>query len=660
MLLNDFYMNKKFLWILWALFLFLFLWNFVYQKFSSSNTSQSAVENGKKDFVIQVKKVWNFSTGWYLLKNGKVTSTEEIKLASQATGRVSKINVKEGDKVQAGQVLVSLSDNIASYTTNLERARNNLQRTQLNYDSTKLQLDEQITQQQIALEKLNNNLQTLKKNSEIQISQIKDDVNNSNYNNLDSASSLQLQKLDASIAKAELDYQNGLNANQQTIDSFKTTLKNSYNGLDNFTQDIVDFWDKMFAITGKYDDDLSKKYESYLGGKNKTQRDATKQALITLINFRKNTLTTLDVNNVSEDALNADLSIITQGYDLSKKYLDSFKDTLALSISSIWILSEGDIAWYNASLTAYETLLQTQNTAFITFNNSATTFLKTYKNGEASGQKQIDLLKQDRDILLKSLTTTSSKTDNALTTTETSTSDSIRTLELQIKSSQSSLDNSKASRDVTLLTLQNAIRDSQISYDAATKEFAKLTITSPIDGVIWDVLIDKWQDVSAWTPLLTVLWDKKSEIEVALKTEELNYISVGDKVTFTLNGKDVVGTIYSITNVTDNDFNYKANVIFDTQFDTIGWIVTVKVPVKSQYPLVPLSSVKIIGTNQWILSFLNDGKVLQKEVILGKIYDSNVEIVSYADKKPILPNEQIILTDVSNYDENNFNLKVEQ
>jgi len=47
------------------------------------------------------------------------------------------------------------------------------------------------------------------------------------------------------------------------------------------------------------------------------------------------------------------------------------------------------------------------------------------------------------------------------------------------------------SYSITLQGLSNAIREAQISYASAAKEYGKLTITSPINGTISEKLIDK-------------------------------------------------------------------------------------------------------------------------------------------------------------------------
>jgi hypothetical protein len=120
----------------------------------------------------------------------------------------------------------------------------------------------------------------------------------------------------------------------------------------------------------------------------------------------------------------------------------------------------------------------------------------------------------------------------------------------------------------------------------------------------------------------------------------------------------MTGSIYSITKVTDNSFNYKANVIFDTQLDTIGWVVNVKIPIKSSFLLLPLASVKIIGNNKWIISLYKDSKIQKQEIIFWKIYWNLVEYKKNIDGTALLKNDMIILNNVENFDEAKFNLKI--
>jgi len=108
-----------------------------------------------------------------------------------------------------------------------------------------LSLDKQVFDSEIAFEKLQTNYNNLKKTTELDISQAEENLENAKYQNMDSASALQLQKMDNAIAKLELDYDNSLVANKETIETFKITLRKEYNSLSIFLSDVVDFGDKL-------------------------------------------------------------------------------------------------------------------------------------------------------------------------------------------------------------------------------------------------------------------------------------------------------------------------------------------------------------------------------------------------------------------------------
>lgn len=195
----------------------------------------------KKDFFIQVASLKDLGYTSQFEKSGKLESKDEIKLSSQANGRVDKILVKNGDSVNAGQILVTLKDTVGNYKENVEKSNNTLEKMRINYDSTKISLDKQIFDAQINLEKLQKNLETLKTGSSIDISQAQENLANTSYTSMDSKSALELQKLNDAITKAENDYANTLSSNKETIAGFKNTTKKEYVNITNLADDIGNF-----------------------------------------------------------------------------------------------------------------------------------------------------------------------------------------------------------------------------------------------------------------------------------------------------------------------------------------------------------------------------------------------------------------------------------
>ena len=122
-------------------------------------------------------------------------------------------------------------------------------------------------------------------------------------------------------------------------------------------------------------------------------------------------------------------------------------------------LSASEIATKESTIDGYQTSLNTYNASFIVLKNSISSFLDTYLNTEASLVKQIELLESDKKIFTK-------------------------LLDIQVELQENTLAEAIINRDLTLQSMNAAIVDAEIAYRQTVKEYSKLTITSPISGVV--------------------------------------------------------------------------------------------------------------------------------------------------------------------------------
>lgn len=637
--------------------LVLILWILTFS-ISSCKKEEVVNVNTKKDFIINVKpfnSLWNDS---FLEKSWKIEWKDDITLSSQATWRVWKVFVKEWDKVIAWQTLMSLNDTVANYGINIQKSSNLIEKMQINYDSTKVSLDKQIFDLEISLEKIKNSYELAKINSNIDISQAEDNLSNTDYSWMDTKSSLELQKMDNSISKMELDYNNTLLNNEEAVSNLKNNIKKEYLTQKMYIDDIINFWDKIFDVSWLYKWD-AEDIEKFFWAKDTSLKIETENTLLSLINIRENTLKNMNFDDLNEEKILNYLSVIDSNYLIIDKFLSWLEKTINNSIVSVWQLSQSQIDLYVSTTNAYQTQFTVNNSTFIWFKNSATTFLKTYKNNEISLVKQIELLKKDRDIFVKNYDLGSTQSQNTLTKVISSSEDALKSLELQVKQTEESLRSAKQSRDLTLKWLENSLSDAYISNDLALKDYEKLTIKATIDWVIWDILVDVWQDILNWTPIVSITSDKASEVELYFKDLELSTISSWVNVYTTIANKTLTGSIYSISSVSDDSLNYKVLAIFNEKIQNLWGVIDVKIPVKSSSILIPIKNITLVWTNKWIVNIYDSWKIVKKEVLLWKMYKDNIEFISFLDWTKLDNNMLIIMNDVSNFDENKFNLKVE-
>ena len=290
-------------------------------------------------------------------------------------------------------------------------------------------------------------------------------------------------------------------------------------------------------------------------------------------------------------------------------------------------LSASEIATKESTIDGYQTSLNTYNASFIVLKNSISSFLDTYLNTEASLVKQIELLESDKKIFTK-------------------------WLDIQVELQENTLAEAIINRDLTLQSMNAAIVDDEIAYRQTVKEYSKLTITSPISGVVWEIFIDLWQEVSNGTPLFSISNNILNEATISFNKKELSFISEWDLVSLDFEWDVFTGSIYSISKSADLNLKYVSRVSFREDLDLIGNIISISVTIIAEYPLIPLNNVKI--DSAWVgnVNVLVGDKIIQKSITLGTIYGKSIEVVSWLDSDDL-----VILNYVDNFDPEKFIIK---
>ena len=569
---------------------------------TSCSDKEEIVEIEKKDFFIEIKNFNDFWSEVLITKVWKLNSSQNVEIKSNAVWRVKYINVKEWDSVYKWQILANIEDNIWSYTINLEKAKNSLEKARLNYDIQESQLNKVISD-------LNINL--------------KDTM----VDEIWSSSSLQLQKLEESIEKMTIDLDKLKASNIQTLKWFKISLEKEYDRFELYNDDVIDFADNLLWVT-LFNRNENDNFENFLWAKDTAQKSQSETLLREIIKYKDLNTNNFDFNNLKTDDFSNILSELKSWYNKIDNLLSSIEITLDNSIPSSWSLTFTEISTYKTSVNTYQSTSTVNNWYYISLKNSINSFLDTYKNSEASLAKQLSLLHSDKKIYINSLDVKLELDENALT-------------------------EKKLNKDLTLKNLDRLIVDAEIAYREALKEYQKLTIKSPISWIIWNINITKWEEIWVWINLFSISNKKDKEIEVSFNYEELKNIIKWSSAYIDYNNTTITWSIYSISNIADENLNYKARISFDNNINVIWDVVSVSIPMKSNYKLLPLDILKIRDLNIWTINIYKDWKIEHIDIKLWKIYWKKIETYDV-----LWDDFQIITSYVDNYTPDKFELKI--
>ncbi|MDD2907241.1 MAG: biotin/lipoyl-binding protein [Candidatus Gracilibacteria bacterium] len=605
-------------------------------------------EDVKKDFYIDVKKVSELDNIAYINKTGKLDSTQNISLSSNANGRVKSILVKSGDNVSEGQALAILDDSVANYNLTFESAENNLAASKNNLEVVKNGLETVKNN----LEKAKLNYESTKNKLDKAVSDIQRNLGNLQLTDNTTSTSIELDKLDNTISKLNGDYANLQSSNNETLSGFTRSLDKELVVLKNYVSDIIYFSDDILGVT-EANKNKNNSYEIYLGAKDLGQKIESEQLLSELINYKKNTLDNFQIGELStNDDYKNKIDVINSSYSKIIKFLNSFDSTIANTVSSFGTLSDTQIAGYKATIGGYKTTYNAYNSGFIALSNSIYSFLETYKNNQSSLLKQIENLGKDKEIYLKSLDLNKDSSQASLDEAISNRDITLKNLDLVINDANSAIRDA----EIRITDAQIRVRDAEISYKKALNEVEKLTIKSPITGIVGDILIDKGQEINNGTPAFNLLSEGQKEVTISFNKDELDFVSENMNAYYSDGVNTFTGKIYSISKNADSTLKYLAKVTMPSDASSIGNILNLNIPIELSHKLMPVNAVKINSSGLGTINYFSTGSTIeQKDIEVGTIYGDKIEILGNLED-----NLNIILNYVDNYDSEKFTLKIKE
>lgn len=209
-----------------------------------------------------------------------------------------------------------------------------------------------------------------------------------------------------------------------------------------------------------------------------------------------------------------------------------------------------------------------------------------------------------------------------------------------VEQAQAALDAAQKSYDTGVGNREQAkaaIEQSQVAYDNAVSARDKLTLVSPVDGVITTKTFDVNEMASQSQPAFVISSMNTLQIDISVTQADISKFTADQTVNVTIGDETVEGTVRYVPTVTDSknslyivevlvdnangDFN--AGMAAEVEVSTEKQDDTITVPKKAVFDEDGQSYVYIVG---------DDNRAVKTEITKGIETDSQVEIISGVDE----------------------------
>jgi multidrug resistance efflux pump len=602
-----------------------------------------------KPYPIEIVSSNNLTKEFELVKKWIVVWQETITVTSKVPWRIGSIDLKLGEEVEQWERVVVLQDAMWTMSTMYERAKAWLLSAQSSYDTAYANLQKSLNDTFASYQFARSQLERAKIDAERQKLQIELDLASKTINGTGSLAARQLETLQKQIESARFDLTTKQTADQQTLNWYITSYENLTRDLAVVFEEVTSMVDELYWVT-IINQQAAQQIRSYVSARNTnlyTQwRNALLEALTYLTRVQEEKWTSTTPQNLATDLSRAQSSL--------SRLRDLLEVTkLVLNNSVTWPnFTQWQIDGYVVRVTGLQTKVQAIATAVTQQKNAISWFLATYELQQQSLQNTIALLEQQRDTTRATLEL-NQETMRLWSQRQVSGIESqLDSVQLQATTTESTYEVVRSTKDSTVGALAAALQNAQASYNEAKIQREQLNVTSPISGIIDKILVDRGQDVTPWNPLFVVSNNKEPKITLSLSSEELRYITLGQTLDVILSDGIIMSwTIVAIAQSADKYLMYSAEIAVDWLVPLLWDIVTLRIPLKVKYPLLPLQIVTLRSAQRWEIQTYTNWEIKTIPVTLWKVWWNKVEII---EGLPWLTN--IIITPLQSFDPNLFKI----
>lgn len=485
--------------------------------------------------------------------DGTTKAAEEINLAFEKSGKLSKVYVKVGDQVKSGQTLAQLA------ATDVAAQLNQVQAAYL---------------AQVAV-----------------LEGLKSGAGPADLN----VTATKIDSANKTIADAVVNLENTKNKAQTDLDNLYARAKDILNDASLKSNDAIvnnanNFFDNILSGSPRY------KYYTYY---------TTKQSAV-------------EQKFTSVYPMNAEIKTIANGLGNDQSVIDEALANVESKLSAelVFLRDLVDLLEQTNNIDANKAAFKASVSLSATYINAAISAINTE-------QQALSTQKAANKSLITAAEAQLNQANNSLQVAQS---------ELQLKKSGATESQIKAQESVVAQALANVQ-----NYQA---QLAKLTITSPIDGVVSRQDGDEGEIVTMNVPVISVLSNAKYQIETQIPEAEIGKIKAGQQAFVTLDAfgsskeftAKVIATDLTSTIVASAP-TYKTTLEFTSDDPEIksGLSANVKITIDERKNVltVPQSSIFTDSGNNFVIVDNGTKTGEKRQVVLGVAGDSGqTEILS--------------------------------
>jgi len=494
---------------------------------------------------------------------GTVKASQKIELNFLQTGKIAKILVGIGDKVEKDRFLAELDYSFLSIKEKEAMANLNVAKANLNKLLAGATLPEivvsqaNVTQQEAAHLAAKKELGKIQNTATENISQAK-----KNLSDLESESKNNITPYEQAVITAEINLKNTKSTYQQSINNKKdivittidaklaiaNTALDTINRVvtDSDAKDLVSVKDSSYLskTIDWYDDSLNLvgvAEESLAIGKNNKQNINVNQAI-------EDCMVTLNAVYRSLNYCYSALENSVTSSSFTQSELDSFKSDISTQLTTI-----------STGISALQTAGQNLTDAILTYETKVAEAEDNLDNANVNLADAIDTAK---DNLSSVQVSEAQKIEAAQTKVDAA----LEALQV-VKAKLAELNSPPRIEDVSLSNAK--VKQAEASLELIKKQIEDSIIKAPIDGTVVKIEYEVGEQISASKPAIHILNENNFEVEVDISEADISKIKKEDKVEITLDafGEDIkfLGKIYFIEpaeTVIQDVIYYKVSIQF--------------------------------------------------------------------------------------------------